>query len=441
MKTNKFLIASVGLVFAFNVFAQKGIETNTKYGSGEDSINCIKNLSLYRSYVQQNNFNDALPFWRKVFYECPLASENLYLDGVKIFKFFISNSKDNALTEAYIDTLALVYDQRIKYFKKEGPTIGRKAVDLYSYSINNMDRMMIVYKDLKKSIDLMGNKSASASISVFFPASVALFKSQKLVAADVVNAYTISLDVISANAAGEEWDKVKAIIDQSASTSGAFTQEALEQLFQPKFNANPNDLALLRTISGVFKATGFEKSMLYFNAIENLHKIEPSFESAEMVGDYANFNKQFDKASEYYKQAISLSIDDKKSAFLYLKLADITFRHLNNSIMARTYAQKSFELDNTNGKPLMLIANIYASTTSCNADELQKKSVFWLAVDYYAKARNADPSLAAEANANIASYSRYFPDKETVFFHGYDEGKVYKVECWINESTIVRVRN
>jgi hypothetical protein len=56
------------------------------------------------------------------------------------------------------------------------------------------------------------------------------------------------------------------------------------------------------------------------------------------------------------------------------------------------------------------------------------------------KAKSVDPECGIEADKQIALYSQYIPDKETGFFHGIEEGAIYKVGSWINEETTVRYR-
>jgi hypothetical protein len=67
-------------------------------------------------------------------------------------------------------------------------------------------------------------------------------------------------------------------------------------------------------------------------------------------------------------------------------------------------------------------------------------TLYWLAVDYYEKAKRVDPEVFAAANEKINTYRRYFPDKENLFFQGFQEGQSYKIGSWINETTKVRGR-
>ena len=76
------LLTALSLLFTLPGISQKGIEDGSKYGKGQDSITCIKNLSLYREFFKHNNYKDAIQPWRKVFGECPAASERMYVEGI-----------------------------------------------------------------------------------------------------------------------------------------------------------------------------------------------------------------------------------------------------------------------------------------------------------------------------------------------------------------------
>ena len=43
-------------------FLSQDLQAQSKWGS--DSINCITNLSLYREYYKQKNYEDAFKPWR-----------------------------------------------------------------------------------------------------------------------------------------------------------------------------------------------------------------------------------------------------------------------------------------------------------------------------------------------------------------------------------------
>ena len=100
MKTAKFSLIVVILALAvFAGYSQKGIEDGSKYGHGEDSVLCIRNYSLYSEYYKQKNYEDALPYWRMVFNDCPKVSKNIYQHGANMYKFYIIQEGICAVTK------------------------------------------------------------------------------------------------------------------------------------------------------------------------------------------------------------------------------------------------------------------------------------------------------------------------------------------------------
>ncbi|PKP25398.1 MAG: hypothetical protein CVU06_04165, partial [Bacteroidetes bacterium HGW-Bacteroidetes-22] len=139
MKTSiKTLILGIGMAVATISTSDAQNQGITDKGSkyGADSVSCITNLSLYKEFYRQQNYKDALPYWRWVLKNCPRARENTFLDGIKIMEYKIHNEKDAKKKDAFVDTLMMVFDGRIKYFPRhyktfepqEGTILGRKGV-------------------------------------------------------------------------------------------------------------------------------------------------------------------------------------------------------------------------------------------------------------------------------------------------------------------------
>ena len=104
------LLAILSLLFVLPVLSQKGIEDGSKYGKGKDSINCIKNLSLYKEFYKHSNYGDAITPWRHVFGECPAASEKMYVEGVTMYK-----KRQNDISEK---RKALIHENGKIYFSR-----------------------------------------------------------------------------------------------------------------------------------------------------------------------------------------------------------------------------------------------------------------------------------------------------------------------------------
>ena len=72
---------------------------------------------------------------------------------------------------------------------------------------------------------------------------------------------------------------------------------------------------------------------------------------------------------------------------------------------------------------------------------MDKYARYWAATDYYQKARAADESLAADANAAIGKVSIYYPEASEIFMYDLGKGQVYTVSCGgMTTTTTVRVR-
>ena len=73
MKIKVLLLALGCTVGTLGAYAQKGVDNGTQFGSGEDSVRCITNISLFVSYANAGTYKDAFDFWKIVYYECTSA--------------------------------------------------------------------------------------------------------------------------------------------------------------------------------------------------------------------------------------------------------------------------------------------------------------------------------------------------------------------------------
>lgn len=155
--------------------AQKGVDNGTKYGSGEDSIRCLTNISLFVPYAKVNNFQDAYPSWKIAYEECPAATKDIYLYGVRIMNWKIEQEKDATKREALINDLMAVYDKRIQYFGNDPKygkdwIVGRKTQDYLSLKGDKADIPM-VYGWLGQVLDEYKEKTDELAVSQYMFAS------------------------------------------------------------------------------------------------------------------------------------------------------------------------------------------------------------------------------------------------------------------------------
>lgn len=440
------LILTLALIAGISVTSK--VSAQGKFGATpEDSAECIMNLSLYGEFYKQwkgsgyknTSVNDAFGPWRKVFLGCPAARLGTYVDGVKMLKHYIRLQKDAESKNAYIDTLMMLYDSRIEYFAKEGYVLGRKGVDLYQLRVKDYEE---AYGILTKSVELEGDASYP-DVLVFLMRSTKKMIDEGKISEDVIfDNYDLCSKIIEVNVVANKdnekklsnWENVKGNIDLIFEPFA--TCEAIIKIYTPKFQENPEDLKMLTKLTRLLDRKKCTDDPLYFDATVKLYDLEPSPESAYLIGKMLMKNQKWGEAIDYLKDGEKID-DSETRADCYLYIAEC-YRNLNSYSSARTYALKSANERPTDGNPYIMIGDMYAASKNCGSTDLAKKAVYWVAVDKYYKAKQVDPEVADIANDRIRSYSIYFPPKEDIFFHNLNEGDEYVVECWINEKTKIR---
>jgi tetratricopeptide (TPR) repeat protein len=211
----------------------------------------------------------------------------------------------------------------------------------------------------------------------------------------------------------------------------------LVRIYSQKYDANPDDVELLKKITKLLDKKKCIEDPLYFDATKSLYEHEPTPESAYLIGKLYLKQERYKQAIPYMEDAINMEDMDKvDDAYIFLAHA---YRAMDNFAKARQMARKAAEINPEWGEPYLFIGDLYAmSAKSCGDDDLTKKVAYWAAVDQYIKAKRVDPELTELANKRIKTYKAYFPPTEVLFFYNLTEGDKYMVECWINEETTVR---
>lgn len=438
--------------------AQKGVTDGSRFGHGEDSLTCLKNISIYTEYVKTNNFKDAYTPWKSVFNDAPVAQVSTYTNGAKILRWLIANEKDAAKQKAYFNELMGIYDQRIKYLDvlntyvrnpyTKGSITALKAHDYYT--MGNPDNN-VAYAMFKESIDEEKENTDYYIVQEFMESASKKLKTDPNYKEQFIQDYLTSSTLAEAlvkaneNSTNEKTkEKMKPIlkttkdnVDAFFINSGAASCENLQAIYGPKVAQNKTNLDYLKQVLSVMEMLGCTEEQAYFDAAEAANAIEPTAATAIGCG-YMYYKKgNLDKCIEYFDQAISVETDHvKKSDYAY-KAATILFSKKQLS-RARQYAQKSISLNGNNGNPYILIAKLYASSPNWSDEAALNKATFFLVIDKLHKAKSVDSSVAATANELINTYSRHTPKDSDLFFIGLKKGDSVHIGGWIGESTTIR---
>jgi len=435
--------------------------TVTSFSQQMDINNCLRNYSLYKEYYKQKNYNDALPYWRKVSqggclklfkedarYEKRKLARAVLQNGTTIYKFKVKEAlqkKDTKTAYAYLDTVMMIYSTRLKLYPSDSSRVlGYMGLDLLKYKKGSPGAMKKAYDYLGQAINLGRQSTKIPIMAAYMDLTIALFKDRVITSEEVVNNYANLTQIIdkklNEDPENEEVLKLKDAIAAQFTNSGAATCESLIALFTPEFEDNKDNPDAMKKYVFWLKNTGCEETELYLKSMIALNKIEPSSKLAYDIARIYKKRGDYERAIKYLKQAVSLEDDGALKSKFYLEIADIIFRIKKDLPKAKTYCVKAMQADPSSGLPHMLLGRIYATAKNYGDDDLAHAAVFWAAVDQFKIAKKKDPSLANMANEYIATYSKHFPSKETAFFYTYKEGDTYELGGWINEKTTVRIR-
>ena len=420
--------------FVLVVVVLMGFSVNAQSKFGSDSVACIENLSLFREYYKQKNYVDALIPWRWTFNNCPKSSGNIYKNGPKIYKERMKVDKENKV--AYLDTIMMIYDQRIQYFCKEGYVLGLKGYDLIGLDKSRTEEALGY---LQKSIDLEENKSSVQAVYGYMKAMVSLEKLGNKTKADVLGAYAIVSEIIDYNIVNES-KATKNFVKYSEKVEDLFTPYAncddLVILFSAKFDPATEDISFLKRVTKVLEEKECSNEQLFFNASSRLYELDPSASSADKMAKMSIAKGKYSDAIEFAAKAIEMEEVGNQKAIYYLGLAD-AYRNAGSFTLARNAVYSALELRSGWGEAYLNLGNIYISGAKNCSGDFEKSAVYWVAVDAFRKALS-DEDTKVRASKSINTYSKYFPTKETCFFNGVEAGKSHTIGCWINKATTAR---
>ncbi len=422
----------------------------------EQDKDFMNQLSLYGEFYKQGDYRSAFPHWQVLYDKYPKSTSNIYIHGSKIYEYLIENAKTDEERDKILDEIMAAHDQRIQYFGGKGYVLGRKATSWLKYKLSDKRTTPLEGEELKNALQTgygwlaisVEEEKENTELPVFLllmQTSRSLYKLGALPKEDVVRNYdkcTTLLNEIAANTKDEaklkEVKDVQAFIENLFSISGAADCDALINIYTPQFQAKGNDIEFIKSMLRRLRQAKCDESELVEQATIKLYELDPSAEAAfNMARGYLK-KDNMEMAKKYYDQAISQEKDPKLLASYYLERGRLLFALESAYSEAREMARKALSLDPDLCEANMLIGDIYvAASRSFNAEGIQKSAVFWVAVDYYNKARKGDNCNADAAN-KAADLRKYFPNKEEGFMEGLKEGQAYKVGGWINENTTVR---
>ena len=433
-------------VAAMALFASSTASAQGKFGP--DSAECIKYLSYYTEYYKQKNYDAALPNWRKAYSLCPpTARYSMLSDGTTLIRRVIEANKNDAVYRMkLVDSLMTIYDQRVEFWPKYAvSSLNNKALDMYNYMKNDPERL---FTGLCEVVDQTKEKTRANIFLFQLNTAVDLYKEGSLDPEKVINVYEDAVKYLGMmtpknDVEARSIEKTVEDVESLFITSQVASCDNLIALFTPRYEADPQNLDLAKNIVRMMGMTeGCTDNDLFLNAVNTMHSLEPSHTSAYYLYKLYAGRGDVDNAVKFMEEAISAEASDTLTDAGYnYELAAFCFKSGKNAL-ALSAAQKALELDpSLAGKAYMLMGTIWGSIV-CPGNEIEQRAKYWVAVDYMTKAKNADESLAEDANNHIRQYAAYYPQTAEAFMYDFTNGQSYTVSCnGMRATTTVRTQN
>jgi hypothetical protein len=258
----KYFLLGIATAIVMPAMAVKGVDDGSKFGTGEDSIRCLENLSMYQSYYKIKDYESAYASWKVVFDECPQAGgRTLYGNGAYLIVQKMMKAPA-AEKQQWFDLLMKCYDQRVQYFGtdrkySEAWIRGRQAVDYMNYS-GDANMLSKVLPWLKQAVDHgMHNADADVINSYFQMLEKQYQTNPEAYRAEFIDEYLrvgdmLDKRIMMADKQQNNYQLVRNNIDNIFSVSGAADCKTLEGVFASKVEAEKENTEALNKIIRVF---------------------------------------------------------------------------------------------------------------------------------------------------------------------------------------------
>ncbi|MDZ7716338.1 MAG: hypothetical protein U5J95_09020 [Balneolaceae bacterium] len=408
----------------------------------------IDAYSIFYENYRSNAYEEAIKFGRWIWKGMPKEIEGYSrfdlatnLDRLtKVYTKYAQSLEDPSLRTAYLDTTQIIYQKAFDNLSDE--------INLYDWHFNRGR----FYQQNANYID-NGMSKAVADYKRAFEENPEKLTNQS-------NGYYLKILLQHMSSQGSN-DEALAIIEEAAQyddgTLSEFFDDMRSDLFESneeritfyegKLEENPEDTEALNKLRNLYEEEEMIEKAQEVNM--KLYELNPNLENTRALARFAVKNANYADAVKYLKEALDKADDANIKAEISLELAG-AYLNRENLQQARRYARQAADLRSGWGAPYIMIGDIYAeAVNSCTRGrkiERSDRAVYWLAVDYYNKAKNVDSSSTGNADRKINAYKPVLPTAEDIHFtSAWTEGESLRIDSsinscysWIKESTTVR---
>lgn len=423
---------------------------------------CQAFFEKYEEQVKSRDYNDAKASLKVLQKECPKYDAKVYTYAEDIYNYEIEASRTEENRTAYIDTLITLYDSYEKNFPGNGSVV-RKAL-------------------LQKKHDLASDEKVYTTLNTFFTTHRDRFtdydalqtyfmlyldqyeaESNTISQKDFVEKYAaIAAQVVYAKNKLEQEERMlrqkqesemltdseKQILADAKPTLSAldavadnisimaskhFSCSILSTYYSKMYEDNKQNKEWLSAVANVLYSNKCYDSEILYNAALAEYNLNPTSQSANRLGTILIRRNKTAEAVGYFEKSAEMEPDAVRKSEQYYTIAAVFLN--TDKAKAKQYALKAAAANPANGKPYIMLAEMYSGVTGeCGLSDFQRKALLYLSLEMAGKAAAAEPKYKATADVLKERYAEKLPSKKEAKAAGYSKGDTITYGCWINES-------
>jgi tetratricopeptide (TPR) repeat protein len=393
------------------------------------------NYSLAAENYKNGDYESALPYLRWLLENAPTLynGERIHRRAVRTYEELAGATEDEELKTTYLDSALYILDTTVAKFEDAEADIDVAQWELdygnflvaHRHEIPNLEEEAVDH--FRRSYELN-----PAETDPYYIRLITQEYARRDLRQDAIN----FMDEAEQHFQGNEelltfFDSVRNQLFKSPDERYDFLETQLAK--------NPGDPGIVREQFDIARQMGWAERVEEKGTL--LLEVDPSVDTYREMAKMKKGNADYRSSLELNTKALELAEDEETKRDIEYDIA-LTHYDTGNLSAARTHARRALRHDPNMGNAYILIGDILAKAVQESAFEREDKAVYWLALDYYERARSVDSSVSQEANSRIQRYRQYMPTKEEKFFKGWKEGDSYTIDygryAWINETTHVR---
>ena len=391
---------------------------------------------LYSDAVKMQDWQTAIPPLQWLINKAPDLNEALYVNGSKIYDNLAKVEKDPAKKAQYVDSLMLMYDMRMQYFNDSVNVMNRKVFKAYRYYIKDYSKSEWLLEIFDKTYEISGSKVMDQNLLAYMNViKVNKLAKKNLTDEQILERYDVISNVVekktnalkAKNKSTQRLDQQKDYVDKILTEIVDFDCNLIEQNMGPRFKANPEDITLVKRMFSFMLTGKCTDSDLFLEVSKQLQSLEPNFGLAKVIGNKCLVAGNYGCASQYFKEALTLTDDGAEKAEIYISMGKMESKR-NNKPAARANYRQALAADAGNMEPYVLIGDLYYhSYEECKKleNQVEDRLVFIAAYEMYQRAGDAAKMRGAKSQ---------FPSTEEIFTANFEKGQVMPLGCWIKEA-------